>query len=253
LQQGQDQKAKQVRDELLSIHKASVNFASAYAFAAIPARYTLERRSWSEAAVLSVHPEGFPWQSFPEAQAITYFARALGAARQGNVTATQTDLEMLKSLHEALIKTKAAYWADQVVIQQQAVKAWIAYAEERTDAALELMRSAAKLEDETEKHPVTPGEIVPAHELLGDLLLELSQPAEALGEFEASLRRSPNRFNGLFGAARAAEMLGEQEKAKAYYEKLVELAGQVDSANSANTGRTRLQQAEAFLAKHSSL
>jgi tetratricopeptide (TPR) repeat protein len=244
LQGGQDQKAKGVFDELGQISKLDLeNFAAAYAFAAIPARYTLERRRWEEAAKLTLHPRAFPWKQFPYAGAITWFARAVGAARSGDTTAARQDVEKLAAIQQALVQAKDTYWADQVEIQRRAAAAWLALAEGDREKALALMRAAADLEDSTEKHPVTPGSILPAREMLGDLLLETGQPAKALVEFEASLRNAPNRFNGLSGAARAAAASGDRKKAAEYYAQLVKLCEKAEGA------RPELQKAKAFLAK----
>jgi tetratricopeptide (TPR) repeat protein len=244
LQGGQDQKAKGVFDELGQISKLDLeNFAAAYAFAAIPARYTLERRRWEEAAKLTLHPRAFPWKQFPYAEAITWFARAVGAARSGDTTAARQDVEKLAAIQQALVQAKDTYWADQVEIQRRAAAAWLALAEGDREKALALMRAAADLEDSTEKHPVTPGSILPAREMLGDLLLETGQPAKALVEFEASLRNAPNRFNGLSGAARAAAASGDRKKAAEYYAQLVKLCEKAEGA------RPELQKAKAFLAK----
>jgi tetratricopeptide (TPR) repeat protein len=158
-----------------------------------------------------------------------YFARALGAARSGNIASARKEVEQLQSLHDELVETKQSYWAEQVEIQRRAAAAWLAQAEGKSEEAVRLMRSAADLEDATEKHPVTPGPIVPARELLGDLLLELKQPEQALREFEASLSASPNRFHGLFGAARAAQETGDAEKARGYYAHVVSLSKHGDT------------------------
>jgi hypothetical protein len=244
LQGAQDQKAKRVIDEISTITKVDLeNFAAAYAFAAIPARCTLERRRWSEAAALKVHPIPLPWDRFRYAEAITYFARAVGAARSGDPAAARKDLEKLASIQNTLLEAKDSYWADQVEIQRRVAAAWLVPAEGKNGEALKLMRSAADLEDSTEKHPVTPGSIIPARELLGDMLIELNQPEQALREFETSLRDSPNRFNGLYGAARAAELSGDLKKARTYYEKLVALCEHADGI------RPELRKAKAFLAK----
>jgi tetratricopeptide (TPR) repeat protein len=244
LQGAEDQKAKGVFDELSRISKLDLeNFAAAYAFAAIPARYTLERRRWAEAAKLSLHPVAFPWKQFPYAEANIYFARAVGAARSGDTTAARREVEKLAAIRQALVQAKDAYWADQVEIQRRAASAWLALAEGDRQKALELMRSAADLEDSTEKHPVTPGSILPAREMLGDLLLETGQPAKALIEFEASLRHAPNRFNSLSGAARAAAASGDRKKAAEYYAQLVKLCERADSA------RPELEQAKRFLSR----
>jgi tetratricopeptide (TPR) repeat protein len=244
LQMAQDRKAKGVLDELLSIQKVQPEtFHSAYAFAAIPARYGLERRQWSEAAALTVQPSTFPWSRFPWAEAVTHFARAMGSARSGNLANTRKDIEKLESLQDALIKGKDSYWAKQVDIQRRTATAWFLRVEGNNDEALKLMQSAADLEDSTDKHPVTPAPILPARELLGEMFLELGNPAQALKEFEASHRVEPNRFRGLYGAAKAAQMSKDMEKASHYYAKLVSLCERAD------TDRPELQEAKAFLAK----
>jgi hypothetical protein len=244
LQGAQDREARRVVDELMEIQKAEPeNFPAGYAFAAIPARYALERRRWADAAALTLHPSSFPWSRFRWVEAITVFTRALGAARSGDVGKAAKEVDTLQSLHSALIEAKQSYWADQVEIQRRAAAAWIAHAEGKHDEALTLMRSAADLESSSEKHPVTPGPIIPARELLGELLLELNQPAQALPEFEASLRTDLNRLNGLYGAARAAELSGDRAKARTYYANLVALCEQAD------TERPELMTAKAFLAK----
>jgi tetratricopeptide (TPR) repeat protein len=243
LQTAQDGKAKDMVDALNRMNKVDANvFQAAYAFAAIPARYTLERRQWSEAAGLKVHPADFPWTKFPYAEAMIYFARSLGASRSGDITGASKDIERLSSIQRSLAEARENYWATQVEIQRQAAAAWLAHAEGKQEEALKLMRAAADLEDTTEKHPVTPGAIVPARELLGELLLELRQPRQALKEFEASLDVSPNRFNGLYGAAKAAELSGDREKAATFYAKLMTLAERSDGK------RPELQAAKVFLA-----
>jgi hypothetical protein len=244
LQGAQDREAKRVVDELMEIQKAEPeNFVAGYAFAAIPARYALERRRWADAAALRLHPSSFPWSRFRWVEAITVFARALGAARSGDVAKAGKEIDTLQSLHSTLVEAKQSYWADQVEIQRRVAAAWVAHVEGKHDEALTLMRSAADLESSTEKHPVTPGPIVPARELLGELLLDLNQPAQALPEFEASLRSDLNRLNGLYGAARAAELSGDRAKARTYYANLVALCEQAD------TERPELVTAKAFLAK----
>jgi len=161
----------------------------------------------------------------------------------GNVASAKRDLVRLRELHAALVAGKNAYWADQAEIQGLAVAGWIARAEGRNDEAVDLLRRAADREDATEKHPVTPGAIQPAREMLGELLLELGQAARALAEFEASQRTDPNRLHGLAGAARAAELTGDRAKAQGYHEKLIELA------RTADTERPEIARARTFLAK----
>ncbi|HYV00315.1 MAG TPA: hypothetical protein VE977_15905 [Pyrinomonadaceae bacterium] len=230
LQGAQDQKAKGVLDEVTALSKADEEvFQVAYAWAAIPARYAVERRQWSEAARIELHPANFPWNKFRYAEAIIYFARALGAARSNNPTAARIDAEKLSAIQHELAQAKEEYWADQVEIQRELAIAWILRAEGKNEEALTQMRSAVALEASTEKHPVTPGPIIPARELLGEMLIELNQPQQALQEFATSLQDSPNRFNGLFGAARAAELMGDKQSAAEYYAKLVTLTVNADS------------------------
>ncbi|MBA2524297.1 MAG: hypothetical protein H0V18_00745 [Pyrinomonadaceae bacterium] len=244
LQGGEDEKARLILAQANEVEKVDAEvIAAAYAFTAIPARYALERRRWSEAAKLELRPVTFPWDRFRYAEAIIYFARAVGAARSGDQNAARRDAEKLSALQAALAETKDSYWANQVEIQRRAASSWLAYAEGKNDEALTLMRSAAELEAASEKHPVTPGPIIPARELLGDLLLELKQPELALREFETSLRDSPKRFNGLYGAALAAQLSGDRKKASAYYRKIVVLMAHADSA------RPELSKAKQFLAQ----
>jgi hypothetical protein len=230
LQLGQERAAKRVLDEILAIQKLDVeNFAAAYAFAAMPARYAIERHLWAEAAALTLHPQELDWPRFPQAEAVLVFARGLGAARSGDAATAQQAFGRLQTLHEALLAAKQPYWAEQTEIQRRVVAAWMAHAAGKTAEALENMRAAAAQEDATEKHPVTPGPLAPARELLGELLLDLNQPELALQEFEASHRREPNRFRGLYGAARAAELTGMRDKARIFYTQLVALGNHADS------------------------
>jgi tetratricopeptide (TPR) repeat protein len=152
-------------------------------------------------------------------------------------------VDRLQALRDALAAAKLGYWAEQADIQRRIVAAWLARAEGKGSEGLQLLRAAADAEDATEKHPVTPGPLVPARELLGEMLLEANQPREALKEFEASIRIEPNRFRGLYGAARGAELSGDREKARTYYQKLLVLTGKAD------TERPELVEAKAFVAK----
>jgi tetratricopeptide (TPR) repeat protein len=157
------------------------------------------------------------------------FARGLGAARSGDTAAAKASVERLEQLHKALVAAKQSYWAGQVAIQAKAVTAWVTYAEGRKEEALAIMREAADLESATEKHPVTPGPLLPARELLGVMLLETGQPSLALAEFEKTHAVEPNRFHGLAGAARAAELAGKRDEARVHYEKLTALAASADA------------------------
>ncbi len=236
LQSGQTAEARRVLEELRSIPHAHPNgLISNFAFGAIPARVAIELRQWEEAAQLQPRPGAAGW-----AAAMIYWARAVGAARSGQPDAAAPDVARLAALRDELQQAKQSYWADQAEIQRRSAAAWVAYAQGKHQEALELMRSSADLEDSTEKHPVTPGAITPAREMLGELLLELKQPAEALREYEASMKNSPNRFNGLYGAARAAEMAGETARARAHYATLLRICGKE------NHERRELDHARAF-------
>jgi len=248
LQGAQDKQARAVLDELNQIPKAEPEtFKVAYAYTAIKTRYALERRRWDEAAKLSLPAEslgGFPWASFRWAEANIQFARAIGAARSGDAATARDAAAKLAEIRAALVVAKGDYdWAKQVEIQHQAALSWLARAEGKDEEALRLMRAAADLEDATDKHPVTPGAILPVREMLGDLLSELNQPALALQEYARSLESSPNRFNSIYGAARAAELAKNPAKARAYYEQLLALTAQADSS------RPELQQTRKYLAQ----
>jgi len=247
LQSAQDKQALAVLDEVKSLRSVEPQtFKVAYAFAAIPARYALERKHWDEATKLTLPPNTvgmFPWQKFRWAEAHIHFARAIGFARTGEVASARQEIDQLAALRDALVIGKGEFdWAKQVDIERQIAAAWLAYTEGKQDEALKLMRAVADLDDATDKHPVTPGAILPAREQLGELLLELKQPSAALQEFETSLRSTPGRFNGIYGAARAANLAADQKKARSYYEKLIALTQQAD------TPRPEINEAKAFLA-----
>ena len=205
LQRGEDQKVAPLVDELASIQALDVeNFAGYYALAAVPARFALERHRWADAAALTVKPANFPWDRYAYAEAITMFARGVGAARSGNAARAREDVARLQQLRQKLAEQKNAYWADQVEVQRRLADGWIARAEGRNDEALALMRSASDLEDSMDKSPVTPGSIIPAREMLADLLLELDQPQKALEAYQAVLKDSPKRRNALAGLKAAS-------------------------------------------------
>jgi hypothetical protein len=226
LQTGQDAKARELVDNVAKVTSFDVpQFAAGYALAAIPARHALERRAWTEAAALAVQPATFPWTKYPYAKAIVHFARAVGAARAGRVEPARQDVATLGEIQALLEGQKGFDWATQVEIQRRAAAGWLARAEKKDAEALVLLRSAADLEDSTDKHPVTPGSVLPAREQLADLLAELGQPAAALAEYETSLRSAPARLNSYDGAARAAERAGKKEEAKIFRDRLVALCG----------------------------
>jgi len=242
LQTGQDREAKQVVEELQTFGKAKgPNLPMAYAIAAIPARYALERRNWSEAAAVTPPPMPFPWERFPWAEAMISFTRALGAAHTGDIAGAQTEIAKLQSLKEKLDQAKDDYWAKQVEVQRLAASGILTHAQGNDKQAVELVRAAADLDASMDKHPATPAEVLPARELLADLLLELNDPAAALKEYEQSVSTERNRFRSVLGIARAAKQTGDTAKAREAYGKLVTLA-------SADANRPELAEAKAFLA-----
>jgi predicted Zn-dependent protease len=207
-----------------------------YALAAMPARIVIERGMWKEAAQLE------PGSSkVLQADAMTQFARALGAARSGDAVAAEKIVQELARIGDGLKAAKNNYWATEVEVQRSGAAAWTAYAKGSRDEALTLMRSTADLEDKSEKREGPPARLVPARELLGEMLLEMKRPAEALKEFEASEKHDPNRFRGIYGAAQAAAESGDSVKAKSYFKRLVEMAGKGDP-------RPELEQAKKYLA-----
>ena len=152
------------------------DFKVAYAFAAIPSRYLLENKMWNEAANLKIHPANFPWKNFPWQEAIIHFTRLLGSVHIGNIDSAKAELKKLNMIYDTLMKQKDSYKANQVQIQIKTSEAWIQFKEGKNNEALKLMNFAADMEDKTEKHPVTPGEVIPARELLGDMLLQMNKP-----------------------------------------------------------------------------
>jgi len=244
LQTGQDSEAKKVVDEVRAMKKAQPeSYTSAYAFAAIPARFAVERGLWSDAAKVTAQPADFPWKNFPWTESLVYFANGLGAARMGDVASAQSSLQKLEQLRDVVKQANNGYATDQIEIERLAVAGWIAHAQHNDEEAVKLLRASADLEDSTDKDNVTPGSILPAREQLADLLLETKKPDAALKEFQASLMITPNRLNGLYGAARAAQMVGDQAKAREYYAKLMDLCSDADG------NRTAVKEAKSFLAK----
>jgi tetratricopeptide (TPR) repeat protein len=213
-----------------------------YAMGTSPARYAVERHQWAEASALAVPPNTFPGGRWAWTEANLHFARSLGASHTGQIESARSEIQQLTSLRDTLIQNKDKYWADQVDIQREIAVAWTTFAQGKHDEALQQMRSAADHEDKTDKHNVTPGVILPARELLGEMLLELKQPAQAMVEFEAALSTAPNRFNLLSGVARSAKLSGDNEKAKTYYAKLLAICEHADG------DRPELQDARFLLA-----
>jgi len=245
LQQAKDEKA---RDVLLKINKEENYedaFQAAYGIAASQARYVLERKDWKGAADLQIRThQSLPWDKYPWAESITYFARGLGAARSDNISAANDALKMLDKLYKLTIDKDQNYWAVLVDAQRITVSAWVAFSEGKKEEALELMKKAADLEDSVDKHSVTPGAVLPARELLADMLLLLDQPVDALNAFETSLKIAPNRFYSTYGAGLAAELAGDMKKAKLYYSTLMQLSSETDS------DRPEIRKVKNFLASN---
>jgi hypothetical protein len=239
LQLSQDRRAKAIVDarNSMSGYPANIRYSGHTAFAAIPVRYAIERGAWTEAAALQPAPT-----PYPQAEAITWFGRALGAARSGDLAGARLDLGEIGRLRDQLAATHDSYWTEQLDIQRKAAGAWIALGEKNLDAAIAMMREAADREDRTEKHVAMENRLSPMRELLGELLLEAKRPAEAAQEFEISLHTAPNRFRSLAGAGQAADMSGDRARARIYYQQLLAIARDADSE------RPALTRARAFLA-----
>jgi hypothetical protein len=239
LQLSQDNAAQQVISNVEATQPDPESFPGAYARAASPARYVVERGDWKGAASLDVIQN-----KFPQTMAISYFARALGAARSGDPAAARAEIAKLSEIRDSLREAKSNYWAEQVDVQTQVANAWALYADSKYDEALKAMSVAADAEDKTEKSPVSPGSLAPARELYGFMLLDRGMAKEALAAFDATKAKEPNRFNGYAGAAKAAQALGDTVQAKANYEKLLALASGSDS------DRPTLATARTFVASN---
>jgi tetratricopeptide (TPR) repeat protein len=244
LQTAQDAKAKEVLDQLTAIRQTRPEneMILAYACGAMPARYAVERRQWKEAASLSLPARAF-WNRFPFAEAHVVYARAIGAAHMGDRSAAEREIARLDELSAAITESRFKYFRDHIATQRSAASGVLAVSEGRLDEGLEILRRAAAVEDSLGKHPVSPGALLPARELLAEALLETGRPAEALEQFEATLRLYPARFNGVAGAAQAAERAGQAESARKYYEQLLALAEGGDGA------RTELARAHEFVSR----
>jgi tetratricopeptide (TPR) repeat protein len=245
LQMGQDREAQRLLETAAALHKAAPTalrtptggvLPTYTAYAAIPARYVIERSAWSDAAALELKVTA------PAADAITHFTRAMGHARLRDAASARKEIDALQTLREELRTLKEPYWAEQVDIQHKAATAWVAYAENKSAEALKLMRAAADAEDASEKHVAMENRLWPMRELLGEMLLELKQPGPALKEFEKSLEGYPNRIRAFYGAAKAAEGAGNRQKAAEHYKKLVALTAKADPE------KKQVQEAKAFLA-----
>ena len=247
LQKGDNANANEQYTYFEKIKKVSGDKVSlAYPFAAIPARMVLENKQWSKAAKLKLHSVEIPWEQFPWEKSIHHFARILGASHTGEVDLAEKELNNLGLLHQKLLENNEQYKADQVMIQIKSSQAWIEFAKGNNAEALALMIESTEMESNTEKHNVTPGEVLPASELLGDMLLAMNRPAEALEAYEINLKARPNRFNGIYGAAMAAKAMDSKKKAHMYFEMLLKLT------ESSNSNRPEIDQAREFIGQQTS-
>jgi tetratricopeptide (TPR) repeat protein len=231
LQAGQDAEARKASEVLIEAPAIQDDFVAAYAYAAVPARIEMERGDWLRAAELEPRqPSHISWDAYPSCEAITYFARGIGAARSGQLEVARAAVARLDFLVRTLESKGLPYWVKQTVVQKQAVEAWIQLAEGRTQAALISMQAAADAEDALDKHPVTPGAVLPSRDLYADMLFEEERFDEALAAYKATLEISPNRFYSLAGAGRAADKLGREADARRYYSRLIEIAGEGETS-----------------------
>jgi len=250
LQTGQDEAARRIVDSLPEIAprfdpKAVLSGAGSpstgyFALAAIPARYALERQDWKQAAQLALRET-----PFPHTDAMTWFARGFGAARLGQAPAANEAGTALQQIREGLLKAGEDYWARQVEIQEVTVRAWAALAEGKKEEALRQMKAAAELEEGTEKSAVTPGPLAPARELLGEMLLEMNEPGQALAQFEATLTKEPGRFRALYGAAHAAQLSGSRDTSQRYFRDLLKVCDHADKP-----GRSEIIEAKRALSQN---
>jgi hypothetical protein len=238
LQLAQDEAAERAMTESLSMNPVD-HFGAAFAYVAMPARLALEREQWAEAAALPMTPaaDAYPWKKYPQAEAINAFARGVGAARSGDPAAAREQRQRLIALRDAAHELKLAYWVEQIDVQAALVEGLAHCAEGKADECIDNLRAAAAREDATEKHAVVPGPLLPARELLGDMLLAQGNYAEALAEYEAVMTKEPNRYRAIAGAMAAAEGAGNQARARAVAAELLALGGEADSP------RASLQQA----------
>jgi hypothetical protein len=242
LQQAKETSARKVLAEMEAINRLDENqFAAAYALAASPARWALERHDWRAAAKLEVKPAWFPWNRFRNAEALVHYARAIGAARAGDLVVAHRSTDEIAAIRRAMAATRDYDWSGSIGAQWEAATALIELADGKTNEGVRLLRLAAYHEDAVDKHPVTPGPLLPVREMLADLLLENGAVSEALKEYEAVLKLAPRRFNATAGAAKAADKAGDKAKARAYAMQLREIA------NNAETSRPELEWARVYL------
>jgi len=246
LQMGDNSRAQSEMNKMLEIKEVfpSDHFASAYALIAVPARLAVENKNWELATELELPKTNLDWDRAPWPKAMLHFSRALGFTNTGNSSKAQKELDILINLRDRLNEAKNSYETGQVTIQIESIKGWIEYSKGNTEKAIEYMKLASKLESETSKAAVTPGEIIPAEELLADLYMLTGRHKEALKSYELNLKGRPFRFNGLYGAAKAAQNLDNNELAAYYFEKLIKVSEDV------NSSRPELLEAKDFLANN---
>jgi len=247
LQMGDNVRAQTEMNKMIEIKEVfpSDHFASAYALIAVPSRLAVENKDWQLATELELPKTNLDWNKAPWPKAMLHFSRALGFTNTGNSTAAQKELDILIDLRERLNEAKNSYESGQVTIQIESIRGWIEYSKGNTEKAIEYMKLASKLESETTKAAVTPGEIIPAEELLADLYMLTGKHKEALKSYELNLKGRPFRFNGLYGAAKAAQKLDNNELAAYYFKKLINVSEDVNST------RPELSEAKDFLANNS--
>ena len=247
LQLGDNARAKLEMDKVKEIKEVfpKDHFASAYALIAIPARLAVENKNWELATKLKLPNTNLDWAKATWPKAILHFSRALGFTNTGNSLAAQKELKILISLRDRLNEAENIYESGQVTIQIEAIKGWIEYSKGNADKAIEYMKLASNLESETSKAAVTPGEIIPADELLADLYLALNRPEDALKAYKLNLKGHPSRFNGIYGAAKAAQQLNDTKLTAYYFQKLIKLSENV------NSSRPEIAEAKEFLANNS--
>lgn len=244
LQQAEEDKIGSILEEVQSKEKHQASFVSAFHFAAMPARIAVELRDWEKASVLEPRsPDYLPWDASQWAEGMTWLARGLGAVHTGNMDGAIEAEQRLTELRESAIADDARDMANYIEIDRRILEGWIAHARGNTDKAVESIRLAAELEEATEKHPVSPGALLPPKEALGDLLTELDRPKEALTVYEESDAIWPERYNTLLGAARAAKQAGENIAARKYYERLL-------ATTNGETGRSGVHEARGFIAEY---
>jgi TolA-binding protein len=246
LQKGDNISAIEQYKYLKTIYDVNSNNLPAitYPFAAIPVRIALENKQWEKAANLELHDSEVDWENFPWQKSIHHFGRALGAARSNDIDSANKEIEILEQLQQELVNNDESYYANQVMIEIKTSKAWLVFTNGDQQKGLSLMKEAADMEDGTQKHGVTPGEVLPARELLGDMFLEMNNPSKALEAYEMNLKGRPNRFNSLYGAAVSANRIGDKDKAKQYFEMLLILT------ENSNSDRLEIDEAKEFLNKY---